>query len=115
MINCCHFIFLGVLVEIIEKCVEGASVRDVCIWGDNLILEETSKVFKKEKEMKKGIVTVIILNNNFEIYFFSEGIAFPVCISANGCICHFSPITSEPDHTIAKDDVLKMYVLIFYI
>ncbi|KAF0763391.1 proliferation-associated protein 2G4 [Aphis craccivora] len=78
-----------VLVEIIEKCVEGASVRDVCIWGDNLILEETSKVFKKEKEMKKGI-------------------AFPVCISANGCICHFSPITSEPDHVIAKDDVLKI-------
>ncbi|KAL4121348.1 hypothetical protein QTP88_013878 [Uroleucon formosanum] len=78
-----------VLVEIIEKCVEGASVRDVCIAGDNLILEETSKVFKKEKEMKKGI-------------------AFPVCISANGCICHFSPITSEPDHTIAKDDVLKI-------
>lgn len=36
--------------------MEGASVRDVCIWGDNLIIEETSKVFKKEKEMKKGIV-----------------------------------------------------------
>lgn len=48
------FLFTGVLVEIIEKCVEGASVRDVCISGDNLILEETSKVFKKEKEMKKG-------------------------------------------------------------
>jgi len=48
------FFFTGVLVEIIEKCVEGASVRDVCISGDNLILEETSKVFKKEKEMKKG-------------------------------------------------------------
>ncbi|VVC40139.1 Hypothetical protein CINCED_3A000470 [Cinara cedri] len=78
-----------VLVEIIEKCIEGASVRDICIWGDNLILEETSKVFKKEKEMKKGI-------------------AFPVCISANSCICHFSPIMSEPDHVIAKDDVLKI-------
>lgn len=50
--------FLGVLVEIIEKCVEGASVRDVCIWGDNLILEETNKVFKKEKEMKKGNIII---------------------------------------------------------
>lgn len=48
----------GVLVEIIEKCVESASVRDVCIWGDNLIIEETSKVFKKEKEMKKGILSI---------------------------------------------------------
>lgn len=103
------FIFTGVLVEIIEKCVEGASVRDVCIWGDNLILEETSKVFKKEKEMKKGSVTTIFLKlKNIKYVYFSLGIAFPVCISANGCICHFSPITSEPDHTIAKDDVLKM-------
>lgn len=55
------FSFLGVLVEVIEKCVEGASVRDVCIWGDNLILEETSKVFKKEKEMKKGRYNELIL------------------------------------------------------
>jgi len=46
-------------------------------------------------------------------YIVCLGIAFPVCISANGCICHFSPITSEPDHTIAKDDVLKMYVFTF--
>lgn len=44
------------MVEIIEKCVEGASVRDICIWADNLIDEETSKVFKKEKEMIKGIL-----------------------------------------------------------
>jgi methionine aminopeptidase len=43
--------------------------------------------------------------------YYNLGIAFPVCISANSCICHFSPITSEPDHTIAKDDVLKMYVI----
>jgi len=50
-----YILFVGVVVEIIEKCVEGASVRDICIWGDNLILEETNKVFKKEKEMKKGI------------------------------------------------------------
>lgn len=48
----------GVLVEIIEKCVESASVRDVCIWGDNLIIEETNKVFKKEKELKKGILSI---------------------------------------------------------
>lgn len=42
-----------------------------------------------------------------------SGIAFPVCISANTCICHFSPIMSEPDHIIAKDDILKMYGLTF--
>lgn len=78
-----------VIAEIVDKCVENASVRNVCIWGDNLIIEETNKVFKKEKNMQKGI-------------------AFPVCISANTCICHFSPIKSEPDHIIAKDDILKI-------
>lgn len=46
---------------------------------------------------------------------FSLGIAFPVCISANTCICHFSPIKSEPDYIIVKDDVLKMYVVIIEI
>lgn len=50
-------------MEIIEKCVNGASVRNICIWGDNLILEETNKVFKKEKEMKKGIVVQYYFHN----------------------------------------------------
>ena len=36
------------------KCVAGASVVDLCELGDRLIIEETSKVYKKEKEMKKG-------------------------------------------------------------
>lgn len=57
------YLLLGVIVEIIEKCVNGASVRNICIWGDNLILEETNKVFKKEKEMKKGIVVQYYFHN----------------------------------------------------
>jgi len=44
--------------------VEDASVRDVCIWGDNLILEETNKVFKKEKTMQKGIIVQYFYNFN---------------------------------------------------
>ena len=36
------------------KCVAGASVVDLCELGDRLIVEETGKVYKKEKEMKKG-------------------------------------------------------------
>lgn len=50
-----HFPPAGVLRQVIEKCVAGASVIDLCELGDRLILEETSKVYKKEKEMKKGI------------------------------------------------------------
>ena len=34
--------------------MEGCNVLTLCELGDRLILEETGKVYKKEKEMKKG-------------------------------------------------------------
>jgi hypothetical protein len=40
--------------EIIDRCVAGASVLSLCELGDNRVLEETGRVFKKDKEMKKG-------------------------------------------------------------
>ncbi|XP_019871396.1 proliferation-associated protein 2G4 [Aethina tumida] len=78
-----------VLKQVIDKCVAGASVREICEFGDKLLTDETSKVFKKEKELKKGI-------------------AFPTCVSVNNCICHFSPIPSEPDYTLKDEDVVKV-------
>ena len=39
----------------LEGCIAGAPVVDLCHLGDKLILEETGKVYKKEKEMKKGV------------------------------------------------------------
>ena len=29
-----------------------------------------------------------------------KGIAFPCCVSVNNCICHFSPMNSDPDVTL---------------
>ncbi|RWS16825.1 proliferation-associated protein 2G4-like protein [Dinothrombium tinctorium] len=78
-----------VLKELIKKCVAGESVIAICEHGDKLLNEETSKVFKKEKELKKGI-------------------AFPTCVSVNNCICHFSPLRSEPDYTLQDGDVVKL-------
>ncbi|XP_031845184.1 proliferation-associated protein 2G4 [Nomia melanderi] len=78
-----------VLRQVLDKCVEGASVREICEYGDKLLLQETSMVFKKEKELKKGI-------------------AFPTCISVNNCICHFSPIASEPDLILKDEDMVKV-------
>ena len=37
-----------------DACNDGAVVLDLCEMGDKMILEGTQKVFKKEKEMKKG-------------------------------------------------------------
>ena len=43
-----------IMREIVQACVAGAAVVELCEKGDKLILDETSKVYKKEKEMKKG-------------------------------------------------------------
>ncbi|XP_018321557.1 proliferation-associated protein 2G4 [Agrilus planipennis] len=78
-----------VLKQVLDKCVAGASVREICEYGDQLLTEETSKVFKKEKELKKGI-------------------AFPTCVSVNNCVCHFSPVPSEPDYILKDEDIAKV-------
>ncbi|XP_066993347.2 proliferation-associated protein 2G4 [Anabrus simplex] len=77
------------LKQVIAICNVGASVRQICELGDSVLEEETGKVFKKEKEMKKGI-------------------AFPTSISVNNCICHFSPGVNEPDYILKDGDVVKV-------
>lgn len=78
-----------ILKEVMDKSVVGASVIELCEFGDKRLNEETGKVFKKEKNMKKGV-------------------SFPTCISANNCICHFSPLRSDPDYVIKDGDLLKI-------
>jgi len=78
-----------VLKELVDACKASSSVRDLCILGDNRLAEETGKAFKKDKKLTKGI-------------------AFPTCISVNNCICHFSPLTTEPDVTLADGDMVKI-------
>ncbi len=51
---------IGVLKELTEKCVANASSVEICQLGDNRLLEETAKVFKKEKNMKKGKKKIFI-------------------------------------------------------
>jgi len=79
----------AILKKIIAECKDGASSRAICELGDKLILEETSKVYKKEKELKKGI-------------------GFPTCISINNIICHFSPLHSETDILFKDGDLVKI-------
>ncbi|GAB1609269.1 proliferation-associated protein 2G4-like [Argonauta hians] len=79
----------GILKQVIAECKAGKVVIDICKFGDELLLDETSKVFKKDKEMKKGL-------------------AFPTCISVNNCVCHFSPLESEPPVLLKDGDVVKI-------
>nr|XP_002734317.1 PREDICTED: proliferation-associated protein 2G4-like isoform X1 [Saccoglossus kowalevskii] len=75
--------------KLVEKAKDGESSLGLCEFGDTMILEETTKVYKKEKEMKKGI-------------------AFPTCVSINNGVCHFSPLKSDPDVLLKDGDVVKI-------
>ena len=54
------------------------------------------------------LVRLVIIIDILYICFSSAGIAFPTCVSVNNCICHFSPLKSDPDVTIKNGDVVKM-------
>ena len=45
---------LGVLAQVVQATVANVTARTLCAMGDSLIIEETSKVFKNKKDMKKG-------------------------------------------------------------
>ncbi|XP_077997171.1 proliferation-associated protein 2G4-like [Glandiceps talaboti] len=78
-----------ILLKLIEESSDGQSALKICELGDKLILEHTAGVFKKEKDIKKGI-------------------AFPTCVSTNNCVCHFSPLKSDPDYTLKNGDMVKI-------
>nr|XP_019942624.1 PREDICTED: proliferation-associated protein 2G4 isoform X1 [Paralichthys olivaceus] len=74
---------------VVEAATPGVSVLSLCEKGDAYIMAETGKVFKKEKDMKKGI-------------------AFPTSVSVNNCVCHFSPLKSDSDYTLKDGDLVKI-------
>ncbi|CAB3410100.1 unnamed protein product [Caenorhabditis bovis] len=77
------------LKEVIAAVKEGATVGELCDLGDKIILEKTSKMYKKEKKLTKGI-------------------SMPTCISVDNCICHFSPLRSEAPVTLKNGQVVKI-------
>lgn len=74
---------------VMDTAKAGVSVLSLCDKGDAFITEETGKVFKREKDIKKGI-------------------AFPTCISVNNCVCHFSPLKSDADYMLKDGDLVKV-------
>jgi len=78
-----------VMKAVINEVIPGASVIDICSFGDKMILDETAKHYKKDKQLKKGI-------------------AFPTCICVNEVVCHFSPLRSDPVVTIKEGDLVKI-------
>ncbi|XP_049293084.1 proliferation-associated protein 2G4 [Anopheles funestus] len=77
------------LQTIIRACVVGASVKEICLKGDTMMMQDAEKKYKHEEDMKKGV-------------------AFPTCLSVNNCICHFSPARNDPDYLLKENDVVKI-------
>uniref|UniRef100_A0A2K5MUG6 Peptidase M24 domain-containing protein n=1 Tax=Cercocebus atys TaxID=9531 RepID=A0A2K5MUG6_CERAT len=78
-----------VLRTLVEASSSGVSVLSLCEKGHAMIMEETGKIFKKEKEMKKGI-------------------AFLTSISVNNFVCHFFPLKSSQDYILKEGDLVKI-------
>ncbi|KAL3102236.1 hypothetical protein niasHS_003645 [Heterodera schachtii] len=78
-----------VLKELISEVKEGVEVGHLCSVGDNRLLELTGNLFKKEKSVQKGI-------------------SMPTCISVDNCVCHFSPLKSEPPVLLKQGQLVKV-------
>jgi len=76
-----------VLAEVIKKCLAGANIVDICLFGDTLMESELKKVYAKKK--------------------IEKGVAFPTCLSVNEICGHFSPLKSEPA-ALKDGDVVKI-------
>lgn len=55
---------------------------DICKFGDELIEQRTNAIYKNKSKSGKVIL---------------RGVAFPVCISVNDCVCHCSPLESDTE------------------
>lgn len=78
------------LQTVINACVVGAKVGDICKLGDDTINAKVATMFK-------GV---------------EKGIAFPTCVSVNHCVCHNSPAESDDPagagQVLALNDVVHL-------
>merc|ERR1711981_77521 len=76
------------LKAVAERCVEGASVLDLCAFGDGMIVEECSKVHNKGKA---------------KVEEKDKGVAFPTCISVNEIAGHASAQPGDEQVLVVGD------------
>jgi len=80
-----------VVKEVAERCVAGASVLELCLFGDKRIEELVTSVYK-QKDKKTG-------------RHIERGIALPTCVSVNNIICHNTPMGDDVTKLIDGDIV----------
>ena len=74
-----------VVIAVAALAVPGASVKAICVAGDDLIATKVQQLFR-------GV---------------DKGAAFPTCVSVNSIVCHFNG-TENDDVIIALNDVVRI-------
>ena len=79
-----------VVAQVAEKCVVGAKVHDICLFGDQLINDQVEPMYRNR-------VAIPGAKEDTAGRIIEKGVAFPTCISVNNVVCHMSPLASEAD------------------
>lgn len=79
------------LDSVVTECKLGADIVGICKKGDEIIVEQTSKIYNKKEKGEK----------------IEKGVAFPTCISVNEICGHFSPLENE-SYVLKEGDLVKI-------
>lgn len=79
------------LQEVINACVDGADICEVCAVGDKYIEAEAGKLYNKKEKGRK----------------IDKGVASPTCVSVNELAGHYSPLKGE-SRLLKNGDVAKL-------
>uniref|UniRef100_A0A2I3TRF8 Peptidase M24 domain-containing protein n=1 Tax=Pan troglodytes TaxID=9598 RepID=A0A2I3TRF8_PANTR len=102
-----------VLRSLVEESSSGVSVLSLCEKGDAMIMEETGKIFKKEKEMKKGIAFPTSISVNNSDYILKEGdlVKIDLGVHVDGFIANvahtFVVDVAQGPQVTGRKDVIK--------
>uniref|UniRef100_A0A2I3H822 Peptidase M24 domain-containing protein n=1 Tax=Nomascus leucogenys TaxID=61853 RepID=A0A2I3H822_NOMLE len=105
----------GILRSLVDASSSGVSVLSLCEKGDAMIMQETGKIFKKEKEMKRGIAFPTSISvNNYQDYILKEGdlVKIDLGVHVDGFITNVAhtfvaDVAQETQVTGRKADVIK--------
>jgi methionine aminopeptidase len=77
------------LEGLVQQCVPGAKILDLCEFGHTVMETKAAKLYQKK-------------DNGRTI---DRGVAFPVCISVNDVVCNHSPLPTEErvSHSFIKE------------
>lgn len=84
------------LALLLKSAAAGKTPLQLCVIGDALVKGQTDVAFKKARDEKGNEL--------------KRGGAFPVCVSVNECVCHYSPLKSEESEMrpLEAGDVVKI-------